>query len=47
MISHFINTKQHLPLGKVGDMNKKEGNSYIIASWKKKTKMREQYESAQ
>jgi len=41
MISHFINTKQHLPLGKGGDMDKKEGNSCVNASWKKKTKMRE------
>jgi len=46
MISHFINTKQHLLLAKVGDMDKKEGNSYVTESWKKKAKMREQYESA-
>jgi len=44
MISHFINSSQNLPLGKGGDMDKKEGNSYVIASWKKKTKMRGQYE---
>ena len=47
MISQFIDTKQHIPLANGGDMDKKEGNSYVIASWKKKTKMREQYESAQ
>jgi hypothetical protein len=46
MISHFINSSQHLPLGKGGDKDEKEENSYVIASWKKKTKMREQYESA-
>jgi hypothetical protein len=46
MISHFINSSQHLPLGKGGDMDKREGNSYVIVSWKKKMKMREQYEIA-
>jgi hypothetical protein len=46
MISHLINSSQHLPLWEGGDMDKKEGNSYVIASWKKKTKMRERNESA-
>jgi len=46
MISHCINNKLHLPLGKGGNMDKKEGNSYVIASWRKKTKIRGQYECA-
>ena len=47
MIIHLINSSQHLPLWKGGDMDKKEGNSYVITSWKENTQMREQYESAQ